>query len=75
MNIGYWCFGAFADSLGGPPASILDMIGGSFFLSLASLFMYGWITVPASLLLGFFISSLKDKSSKGTDISNHNLNP
>jgi hypothetical protein len=62
MNICYWTFDGFADSLGGPPASIVSMIGGSLLFSFFSLFMYGWITVPASIISGIIMLKIKDKS-------------
>lgn len=62
MNICYWTFGGYTDSLGEPPASIVSIIGGSLLFSFFSLFMYGWITVPASIISGIIMLKIKDKS-------------
>jgi hypothetical protein len=55
MNVCYWTTGNCLSSLGEKPASILDMLTGAFAFSFFSLLFFGWITVPASIMIGFLI--------------------
>jgi len=40
------------ESVGGPPLDPAEGLGGALILSLYSLFLFGWITVPAGALTG-----------------------
>lgn len=67
MNICYLLTGGCTDSLGNKPASVFEMLTGSFAFSFFSLFFFGWITIPASILIGFllrFSESMKNVEHK-----------
>jgi len=62
MNLCFWTTGGCVGSLGEPPASILSMLAGAFSYSFFSLMIAGWISVPASIVIGlFFLSRVKSK--------------
>ncbi len=60
-NICYWTTGGCTGSLGGPPASILVMLSGSFAFSFFSLLFFGWITAPVSVIIGFILKRLENE--------------
>ena len=63
VNICYWTTGQCTGSLGEPPASIISMITGAFAFSFFSLLFFGWITTPASVIIGFFLKRLENKKT------------
>ncbi len=62
MNILYWIGLYGGDSLGGSPPNLFMVLTGSIATTLFSLLMYGWITVPTSILAGFIVKWLEPKS-------------
>ncbi|HEY0976143.1 MAG TPA: hypothetical protein VGE21_01630 [Flavobacteriales bacterium] len=61
INILYLIGAYEGDSLGNPPPNLLMVIAGSFATTLYSLLMYGWVTVPASILSGFLVKWFSPK--------------
>ena len=61
INVLYLIGAYEGDSLGNPPPNLLMVIAGSFATTLYSLLMYGWVTVPASILSGFIVKWLRPK--------------
>jgi membrane-bound metal-dependent hydrolase YbcI (DUF457 family) len=65
MNICYWTTGNCTDSLGSPPMSVVSMLGTGFLYSAFSLVIVGWITIPASIIIGIILK--KRLKSQETD--------
>lgn len=63
MNICYQTTGGCTDSLGEPPAGILNMLTGAFILSFFSLLFFGWITAPASVIIGLILKRKENKQN------------
>lgn len=59
MNICYWTTGGCTGSLGDAPAGIIDMLWAGFAYSFFSLIAFGWVTVPLSMAIGFWVNSSK----------------
>lgn len=60
-----WWAGIYSgSSLGDPPPSFLESLKWSFTGTFISLLVYGWITVPASILAGFVVRRLEDGSAR-----------
>lgn len=55
LNLCYAAGLGCTDSLGGPPASVIDMLTGALAFSIFSLMFFGWITIPAAIIIGFYI--------------------
>jgi hypothetical protein len=55
-NVCYWLWGACVGSLGEPPVDPLYGLLGAAALSLGSLLLFGWLTVPAGGVLGFILA-------------------
>ena len=55
MNLCYWITGGCTGSLGDPPASVMSMLIGAWAFVLFSLLIFGWITAPLSVLIGFLL--------------------
>ena len=63
MNACYLLTGGCTGSLGGKPASVLEMLTGGFAFSFFSLLFFGWITIPASILIGFILRHSESKKN------------
>lgn len=55
MNICFWTTGGCTGSLGDPPASIFMMLGAAFAYSFFSLLFVGWVSAPASVVIGLLL--------------------
>ena len=62
MNICYWTTGNCTSSLGEPPAQIWEMLIYGIAMTGASLFFFGWITIPSSIGIGFLVDRLDKKN-------------
>lgn len=61
MNICYLTTGGCTGSLNEPSASIIDMITDGYGLTFFSLLIFGWITVPYSIIAGFLLLRVERK--------------
>ena len=57
MNICFWTTGGCTGSMGDPPASIIMMLGAAFAYCFFSLLYVGWISAPASVVIGLLLRS------------------
>ena len=65
-NIAYWL--PFIDNYNiiDSPVNLINMLISSFILSIFSLIMYGWITIPSAIILGILLDKLSKKTTKQT---------
>ena len=65
-NIAYWL--PFIDNYNiiDSPVNLINMLISSFILSIFSLIMYGWITIPSAIILGILLDKLSKRTTKHT---------
>ena len=65
-NIAYWL--PFIDNYNiiDSPVNLINMLISSFILSIFSLIMYGWITIPSAIILGILLDKLSKRTTKQT---------
>lgn len=56
-NICYWLFGGCRSSLGEPPVDPVNALWGAGLFSVGSLLFFGWLTVPAGMVIGGFLAA------------------
>ena len=63
MNICYWITGNCTGSLGSPPANILQGLMYGFVYTGMSLVLFGWITIPMSVGIGFLMKKINKNNT------------
>lgn len=48
------------------PFNLIDMLTSSFILSIFSIIMYGWITIPSAMVLGILLDKFSKKATEQT---------
>lgn len=60
-NICFHAFNSCKSSLGEAPMNLLQAIWGSAVFSFMSLFIYGWVTIPAGILIAFIFKKVRKR--------------
>lgn len=67
MNLCYALTGSCTDSLGQPPAPFTTMVTGAFAYSAFSLLFFGWLTIPASIIVGIVVKHRMNKHASADE--------